>query len=46
MGFDLERIRARFPSLSLTDNDIPRIYLDNPGGTQVPASVAEVTVNT
>lgn len=41
MGFDLEKIRARFPSLSLTDNDIPRIYLDNPGGTQVPASVAD-----
>lgn len=41
MAFDLDMIRERFPALSITDNGIPRIYFDNPGGTQVPQSVAE-----
>jgi len=39
MPFDLASIRACFPSLSLTDADRPRVYFDNPAGTQVPASV-------
>ena len=41
MSLDLDAIRSRFPALSLADGDIPRIYLDNPGGTQVPDSVVE-----
>ena len=41
MSFDLPAIRARFPALSIRDCDAPRIYLDNPGGTQVPDSVVE-----
>lgn len=41
MSFDLESIRSRFPALSLCDGDLPRNYLDNPGGTQVPDSVIE-----
>ena len=41
MSFDLAAIRSRFPALSLRDGDAPRIYLDNPGGTQVPDSVVE-----
>ena len=41
MPFDLDRVRSRFPALAITDNGVPRIYLDNPAGTQVPASVAE-----
>ena len=41
MTIDLETIRLRFPSLAITDNGIPRIYFDNPGGTQVPQSVAD-----
>ncbi|MEX2496032.1 MAG: cysteine desulfurase-like protein [Woeseia sp.] len=39
--FDLETIRSRFPSLSTTDNGVPRIYLDNPAGTQVVQGVAQ-----
>ena len=38
---DLETIRAQFPALSIVDGDMPRIYFDNPGGTQVPTMVAE-----
>lgn len=41
MSYDLAAVRARFPSLSMTDNGRRRIYFDNPAGTQVPASVAE-----
>jgi cysteine desulfurase family protein (TIGR01976 family) len=41
MSFDLDTIRAGFPALSLTDNGVPRIYFDNPAGTQVPQSVVD-----
>ena len=41
MSYDLDAVRARFPSLAITDNGRRRIYFDNPAGTQVPASVAE-----
>ncbi len=43
MSFPVERIRAEFPSLSITDGGQPRIYLDNPAGTQVPQRVADAT---
>ena len=33
--YNITAIRARFPSLTIKDNNINRIYLDNPGGTQV-----------
>ena len=36
MTLDLDTIRAQFPALALTDDDRPRVYLDNPAGTQVP----------
>ena len=37
-SFPIEQIRARFPAVS---RDAPRLaYLDNPAGTQVPASVS------
>ena len=39
--FDLDAIRSRFPALSVVDDGQPRIYLDNPAGTQVPQSVIE-----
>jgi len=39
--FDLETIRAQFPALSIVDGGKPRIYFDNPGGTQVPQSVVD-----
>jgi len=41
MTIDLDRIRAQFPSLSETDNGKPRLYFDNPAGTQVPQQVAD-----
>ena len=41
MSLDLSAIRSRFPALSIRDGDTPRIYLDNPGGTQVPQSVVD-----
>jgi len=41
MQFDLESVRAQFPALSLSDDGVPRIYLDNPAGTQVPVRVAD-----
>ena len=41
MSLDISAIRSRFPALSIHDGGTPRIYLDNPGGTQVPHSVVE-----
>jgi cysteine desulfurase family protein (TIGR01976 family) len=41
MPFDIDAIRAQFPALSLQDHGKPRIYLDNPGGTQVSRFVVE-----
>lgn len=41
MAFDLDTVRAHFPALSLTHDDMPRVYLDNPAGTQVPQVVLD-----
>jgi cysteine desulfurase family protein (TIGR01976 family) len=41
MTFDLAAIRALYPALSATDDGRPRLYFDNPAGTQVPGSVVE-----
>ena len=41
MTFDLAAIRAQYPALSATDEGTPRLYFDNPAGTQVPVSVVE-----
>lgn len=38
---DIDRIRAEFPALGLTDRGRPRYYFDNPAGTQVPRRVAD-----
>jgi cysteine desulfurase family protein (TIGR01976 family) len=43
---DIAAIRAQFPSLAITDEGKPRIYFDNPAGTQVPAQVIDRTVET
>jgi cysteine desulfurase family protein (TIGR01976 family) len=45
MSFDLAAVRSQFPALALTDNGTRRIYFDNPGGTQVPASVADAVAD-
>lgn len=41
MPLNHSEIRAQFPSLAVVDNKQPRIYLDNPGGTQVSNRVIE-----
>jgi cysteine desulfurase family protein (TIGR01976 family) len=41
MPLDVSAVRAQFPSLSINDDGLRRIYLDNPAGTQVPALVVE-----
>lgn len=41
IGFDLQTVRSCFPSLSIADNGEPRIYFDNPAGTQVPQLVID-----
>ena len=40
-AFDLSAYRAHFPSLALEEQGQPVIYLDNPGGTQVPQDCIE-----
>jgi len=40
MSFDLDSIRAQFPALAILDDGKPRVYFDNPAGTQVPIGVA------
>jgi cysteine desulfurase family protein (TIGR01976 family) len=42
--FDVEAARRRFPALSLGDGGRPRVYFDNPAGTQVPQVVIDRTV--
>ncbi|MEE3265544.1 MAG: aminotransferase class V-fold PLP-dependent enzyme, partial [SAR324 cluster bacterium] len=41
MTLKIKSIREQFPSLALKDEGKARIYLDNPGGTQVPRHVLE-----
>jgi cysteine desulfurase family protein (TIGR01976 family) len=41
MTFELDTIRANFPALSIVDDGMPRVYLDNPGGTQVSQMVVD-----
>jgi cysteine desulfurase family protein (TIGR01976 family) len=43
-SFPIEALRAQFPSLALTDGGRPRIYFDNPAGTQVPQKVIDRTL--
>ena len=38
---DLSTYRGRFPALQMEVEGRPQIFFDNPGGTQVPRSVAE-----
>ncbi|MDX1506931.1 MAG: cysteine desulfurase-like protein [Woeseiaceae bacterium] len=41
MTFDPGTVRPQFPALSIKDDGRPRIYLDNPAGTQVPQMVVD-----
>ena len=40
---DVEAVRRQFPALAIKDDGVPRIYFDNPAGTQVPQQVADRT---
>ncbi len=42
----MEDLHGQFPALSREDEGMPRVYLDNPAGTQVPASVIEAMNST
>ncbi len=42
---DLACIRSQFPSLSQTVNGHPAVFLDGPGGTQVPQRVINAISN-
>jgi cysteine desulfurase family protein (TIGR01976 family) len=44
--FDIDAVRAQFPSLALKDAGKSRVYFDNPAGTQVPQQVIDRTVET
>ncbi|NNE69571.1 MAG: cysteine desulfurase-like protein [Rhodothermales bacterium] len=42
---DVSHIRSQFPALAIRDQGRPRVYLDNPGGTQVAQQVIDRTVS-
>jgi cysteine desulfurase family protein (TIGR01976 family) len=44
-ALDLASIRSQFPSLSQTINGHPAVFLDGPGGTQVPQRVIDAISN-
>lgn len=44
MNFPIDRVRLAFPALAMQDGGRPRIYLDNPAGTQVPRIVADAAI--
>jgi cysteine desulfurase family protein (TIGR01976 family) len=44
-ALNLARVRAQFPSLAQTVNGQPAVFLDGPGGTQVPQRVIEAISN-
>jgi cysteine desulfurase family protein (TIGR01976 family) len=41
MSIDLSALRRQFPALSEMDDGKPRLYFDNPAGTQVPQPVVD-----
>jgi cysteine desulfurase family protein (TIGR01976 family) len=45
MTYDVEGLRAQFPALSRTLDGRPIVYLDGPGGTQVPRRVIDAVVD-
>jgi cysteine desulfurase family protein (TIGR01976 family) len=44
-ALDLTWVRPQFPSLTQTVNGQPAVFLDGPGGTQVPRRVIEAIAN-
>jgi len=41
MSLNIDLLRQQFPALQIEDAGMPRIYLDNPGGTQIPEQVLQ-----
>jgi cysteine desulfurase family protein (TIGR01976 family) len=44
-AFDVAAARSQFPALTIKDDGVPRVFFDNPAGTQVPRQVIERTVD-
>ena len=44
LAFNAAAARSQFPALALRDGGRPRVYFDNPAGTQVPRQVIDRTV--
>ena len=40
-AFPIDRVRREFPALSQSDDGRPRVFMDNPAGTQLPRRVVE-----
>ena len=45
LNFDVASARQHFPALTVKDHGQPRIYFDNPAGTQVPQTVIDAMVD-
>ena len=43
--FPIDRVRREFPALSQSRNGRPRIFMDNPAGTQLPRPVIDAISN-
>jgi cysteine desulfurase family protein (TIGR01976 family) len=44
-ALDISWVRDQFPSLTQTENGRPAVFLDGPGGTQVPQRVIDAITN-
>ncbi len=44
-ALDIEYVRSQFPALAQTVNGHPAVFLDGPGGTQVPCRVIDAVSN-
>ena len=43
--FPIDRVRREFPALSRPHDGIPRVFMDNPAGTQLPRRVVDAVSN-
>lgn len=43
--FDVDAVRAQFPSLNRRQDGVPVAYFDGPGGTQVPRAVGQAMLD-
>ena len=43
-AFDVDALRAEFPALAREQDGRPVVFLDGPGGTQVPQRVIDAVV--